>query len=100
MYADRIQGAYDKTFTRGATHLHSCPTDQQAEILIFDRIKMADIIGVAVRTEDQAKTEKVRLKINNIDAESFKFVIAPVMFDKYALNNMIRSGKRAAETWI
>ena len=100
MYADRITGAYNKTYSRGANHLRSCPTDQQAEILIFDRINLVDIIGVAVRTEDQAKTEKVRLKVNNIDAESFKFVIAPTLFDKYALNTVITSGKRASETWI
>ncbi len=100
MYADRIKGAYDKTFSRATTHLSPCPTDQQAEVLIFDRINMADIIGVAVQNEDQAKTEKVRLKINNIDPESFKFVIAPDLFNKYALSNLITSGKRAAETWL
>lgn len=100
MYADRIKGAYNKTYVRSATHLSPCPTDQQAEVLIFDRINMADIVGVAVQTEDQAKTEKVRLKINNIDAEGFKFVVAPDLFNKFALSNLITSGNRAAEIWL
>lgn len=100
MYAERIRGAYGKTFHRGPNHLGPCPTDQQAEVLIFDRIHLADIIGVAVQSEDQARTEKVRLKINNIDPGSFRFVVAPHMFDKHALSNMITSGRRADETWV
>lgn len=98
MYADRLQGAYGKWFNRSASHLPACPTDQQAEVLIYDRINIADISGVAVQSVEQADTEKVRLELNGVDPNVFRFVVAPHLFDKHELSAMIQSGNRLTET--
>lgn len=98
MFADSIPGAGGKTFTRSPTHLTCCPTDNQAEVLIPDYIGIADILAIAVPTEQQAKNETARLSILDISTDRFQFVIAPTLFDKQTLSNSIRSGKRPIET--
>ncbi|NJM62498.1 MAG: DUF4433 domain-containing protein [Oscillatoriales cyanobacterium RU_3_3] len=101
MFAQSVPGAYNKTFTRSNTHLACCPTDNQAEVLIPDRIEMADILGIAVPTEMQVKNEAARLSILGEPSERFNFVIAPTLFDKHSLSDSIHSAKRPIETpWI
>ena len=58
---------------------------------------MKDIVAIAVRNEEQAMTERVRLKTNGVDPELFTFVTAPYMFDKYQLGHAIRFGLRPEE---
>ena len=98
MFERSVPGASGKTFTRSNTHLACCPTDNQAEVLIPDQIGMADILAIAVPTETQAKNEAVRLSILGVPEDSFSFVIAPILFDKYNLKDAISSGKRPKET--
>lgn len=98
MFAERISGAAGRVYSRGALHKSSCPTDQQAEVLIRDQIHMKDILAVAVKTKEQARSERVALRTNGVDPELFKFVVAPQMFDKYALNNVVTQGGAAIET--
>jgi hypothetical protein len=98
MYADSVEGAYGKIRYRDAGHLACCPTDEQAEVLIRSKIPLADLMGVAVKNEEQARNEMVRLKFAGVDPKIFRFVIAPVLFDKYGLSRAIRSGQRPAET--
>jgi len=40
--------------------LSCCPTDDQAEVLVYKNISRKDIIGVAVKDEDQARKESIR----------------------------------------
>jgi ssDNA thymidine ADP-ribosyltransferase, DarT len=101
MFAESVPGAYNRNFTRSNTHLACCPTDNQAEVLIPDQIGTADILAIAVPTENQAKNEVVRLSILGVPTDTFNFVIAPTLFDKQSLSDAIRSGKRPIETaWI
>ena len=86
LYAPSILGAYGKNRTRAPKHLACSPTDDQAEVLIKSKIPLADIIGVAVKNEQQAKNEMARLKIAGIKPGIFQFVIAPVLFNKYMLS--------------
>jgi hypothetical protein len=97
MFAPEIAGAYGKTFERGATHLASVPTDQQAEVLIPDQIAKEDILGIAVKSEEQARNELLRLKLLGVSGNDFTFVVAPLLFEKYSLDRLIRSGKRPKE---
>jgi hypothetical protein len=73
------------------------PTDDQAEVLIKALILKSDILGVAVKDEKQAKNEIARLKHAGVAPDTFRFVIAPVLFDKYRLASAIRDGKRPEE---
>jgi len=101
LFANTVTGAYGKTFLRGPSHLSCCPTDEQAEVLIPDQIEMTDIVSIAVASETQAKNEASRLRFISPGENKFKFVIAPDLFDKYALSKLIRSGKRPSETlWM
>ena len=98
MFAQSVSGAGGRTFSRWTNHLACCPTDNQAEVLIPDQIGISDILGIAVPSETQAKNEAVRLDILGIPEDKYKFVVAPDLFDKYKLSDLIRSGKRPDET--
>lgn len=97
LFAPSITGAYGKTNSRGAKHLNCSPTDDQAEVLVQAHIPLADILGVAVKDETQAKNEVVRLRLAGIEPNPFRFIIAPELFNKYNLSNAIRAGKRPTE---
>ncbi len=98
LFADSVSGASGRTFTRLPTHLPCCPTDDQAEVLIPDRIAKGDILAIGVRNRTQAKNEATRLRLMNLPIDSFQFVIALDLFDKHTLSQLIRSGKRPPET--
>ena len=97
MFARCTQGAYGRKFTRAAGHLDSCPTDQQAEVLIPDAVPHRAIIGVVVKDRAQAQNETARLRIAKAKRQSFKFVIAPTLFDKRELDKCITAGTLPAE---
>lgn len=96
MFADVVQGR-TTTYRRTPGKLDACPTDQQAEVLIRDQIPPGDILAVAVQNEQQGQTEQARLRITGLDPDQFRFVVAPYMFDKYALNQVIQRGVRPPE---
>jgi hypothetical protein len=87
-------------FSRLSKHLISCPTDNQAEVLVPDRIAMEDILAIAVPTQEQAKNEIARLRWVGKSENRFQFVVAPDLFDKNKLPNSIRNGKRPIEIFF
>ncbi len=97
LYADSVQGAYGKVRSRSTNHLPSCPTDQQAEVLIPDQILLDDISGVVVSSDIQAKNEVSRFKYLSVAPNRFRLIVAPILFDKYTLSRYIQSGKRPSE---
>jgi hypothetical protein len=100
MFAERTVGAYGKSFVRTAQRPDSCPTDEQAEVLVPDTISMGDIIGVVVQSEGQARDELVRIKLLNVPKgvqDSLGFVVAPILFDKYELSSSLKAGRRPQE---
>ncbi|WFT88406.1 DarT ssDNA thymidine ADP-ribosyltransferase family protein [Rhizobium leguminosarum] len=97
VFAPTVTGTGNVKRSRNQLHRSSCPTDEQAEVLIYDRVLLSDLIGVAVASEEQARTERARLRVNGVDPDQFRFVIAPQMFDKYALSKVIRDGHGADE---
>lgn len=98
MFADEVIGTGRAIYRRGKEQLPSCPTDQQAEVLVPDRIALADIQGIGVKDNEQAITERTRLKATGLDPDMFRFFVAPHMFRKYELADIIKNGKRPTET--
>lgn len=97
IFAPSVEGARGNIFRRGSKHLISCPTDNQAEVLVPDTIAIKDILAIAVPTKEQAKNEIARLKILGEREDRFKFIVAPDLFDRNKLPNSIRNGKRPTE---
>jgi hypothetical protein len=95
LFTPHVEGAYGKTFRRSASHPLWLPTDDQAEVLIPDRIQREDILGVAVRDDSQAKREAARLEQLNEPVP--RIVIAPLFFSPEQLSRSLRNGDLPAE---
>jgi hypothetical protein len=101
LFADSVTGGGGRIYRRSHLHLPCCPTDQQAEILVPDRISSKDILGVVVADETQAKNELARFRLAGIKDSPFNLIVAPLLFDRYRLSNSILGGTRPTETlWI
>jgi hypothetical protein len=99
-YAASVVGSNDYTFHRRSTHLASCPTDLQAEVLLPGPISVAHLLSVVVANEDQALRESARLAQLEVPKVGFDWVIAPVLFQRDNLREMIWRGERPQEvTW-
>ncbi len=100
LFAEKVTGAYGKTYVRTAQRLTSCPTDEQAEVLVPDSIGLNDILGIALRSEEQAQNELVRLHLLNIGdrCKSLRLVVAPDLWDKHKLSTLLSKGQRPRET--
>ena len=62
LFASEVTGAGKRTFSRGISRPTFLATDDQAEVLVPDRILQQDILGVVVQDVGQAKREIARLK--------------------------------------
>lgn len=82
---------------RSADHLPCSPTDDQAEVLVPDGIPFADVLGIAVRSSQQALLETERLAQAGLDASRLKLVVAPLFWEPNTLATFIRSGRRPQE---
>ncbi|HFJ9275116.1 TPA: DarT ssDNA thymidine ADP-ribosyltransferase family protein [Bacillus cereus] len=80
--------------SRPSQMLHCCPTDDQAEVLVYKNISRKDIIGVVVLNEDQGAGESVRWEMLNIP--KFDISIAPDLFDG-EWSTKVRKGIRPIE---
>ncbi|MGK3996579.1 DarT ssDNA thymidine ADP-ribosyltransferase family protein [Sorangium sp. So ce1024] len=97
MFKDRVVGARNKTYVRTATHPSWLTTDEQAEVLIPDRVAREDILGVAVANEAQAKREHARL--TQLQADVPSLLIVPEFFeDPWWLSAQLRAGRPPTET--
>ena len=93
LFAETVEG--QRTFRRAPRHRASLPTDEQAEVLIPDRVERRDVIGIAVRDEAQAKRELARLEL--LGRRSPPLVIAPDFFEPRRLSGLLRAGRIPAE---
>jgi hypothetical protein len=96
LFAPAVVGAYGKTFARTASHPAWLPTDEQAEVLVPDRIAREDVLGIAVVNESQAKREMARLELLNERLP--RIVIAPMFFNAERLSTALRSGRVPEES--
>ncbi|MBZ4650929.1 DarT ssDNA thymidine ADP-ribosyltransferase family protein [Thermosipho sp. (in: thermotogales)] len=61
--------------------LPCCPTDDQAEVLVYKNISRKDIIGIIVQDEDQAERESIRWYQCLSNIPKFDITIAPDLFN-------------------
>lgn len=95
LFAPHIEGAKGMTFQRLPSHPLWLPTDEQAEVLIPDRIHRQDILGVVVRDRSQARREAARLE--DLNEPVPRIFIAPQFFSAGELSRSLRSGHLPAE---
>ena len=93
MFADAVEGF--RTYRRGPTHPDFLPTDEQAEVLIPDRIGHGDVQGIAVRDDGQAAREVSRLELQGLRVPPI--VVVPEFFAPATLSGNLRSGRRPSE---
>lgn len=95
MFAHSVVGAKGKTYSRTSRHPAFLPTDEQAEVLIPDRVAREDLIGIGVLGEDQAKREVARLEILNVQIPHV--AIVPDFFNAQRLSQKLRYGVKPTE---
>ena len=101
LYAGSVDGARQQTFTRSSRRLPSCPTDEQAEVLVPDVIELREVLGVAVSSKEQAANEIVRLRLlgtPEAEIKALRFLVIPEFWEKYRLSGMLKDGNRPAES--
>ena len=93
LFADEVEGVH--TYRRGRSRRAYAPTDEQAEVLIPDRVSVRDMVGVVLRSDEQAANEVSRLRLQGLQAPAL--YVVPEFFDPQRLSGMLRSGKEPAE---
>ena len=95
LFADVVEGY--GTYRRGPRHPDFLPTDEQAEVLIPDRIGHGGVRGIVVRDAEQAARERSRLDLLGLAVP--RIVIASRFFEPRALSRELRSGRRPDEKY-
>lgn len=90
LFAPAVRGAYEKTYRRMASHPLWLTTDDQAEVLIPDRVVREDVIGIAVIDDSQARREIARME--QLRKRVPRIVVAPLFFDPGMLSSTLRGG--------
>ena len=95
LFATSVLGSQNRTYGREASHPTWLPTDEQAEVLIPDRVERDDLLGIVVADEAQAKREQSRLV--QLEAEPLPIYVCSDFFEAYALSKMLRVGRMPTE---
>jgi hypothetical protein len=95
MYAERVYGAngWNERDDKPA----SCPTDDQAEVLIPKRIPLGHANHVVVASEIEARRIYAGLELISAPVQELVWTVAPEFFDR-ALSGTLRSGNLPLET--
>jgi hypothetical protein len=83
-------------FNRSAFHLTAAPTDIQAEVLVSEPISLDSILGIVVRTEEQAQRELCRFRLQGISF-TIPIYVVPEFFNRANLSRSIQQGIRVTE---
>jgi len=97
LFAEQIGGARGQTFNRSAKREPACPTDEQAEVLVYRRIPLDDIQQVVVVDESQAKRTFIGLEQLEVSPDRLRYAICEEFFDPYALSALLKRGERPVE---
>jgi ssDNA thymidine ADP-ribosyltransferase, DarT len=95
MYTDSVVGSGGRTYTRGAKP-DSCPTDDQAEVLVAKQIPLADANRVVIADTAGASRVLVGLDLLNVPPETFEIIIAPKLF-QISLSTELKAGRLPTE---
>lgn len=93
LFEETVEGS--RTFTRGPRHPVFLPTDQQAEVLIPDRVEWPDVLGIVVYDEAQASREAARLEMLQVGCPPI--LIVPEFFCPQRLRSILLSGRTPEE---
>lgn len=93
LFANAVEGV--RTYRRGPSHPAFLPTDEQAEVLIPDRIQRKDVIGIVVRDDAQAAREISRLEL--LGRRPPSMLIVSEFFNPNALSRLLRAGNLPPE---
>ena len=96
LYEAVVKGAGGQSFRRNKLP-PACPTDDQAEVLVYQHVPLNDIQHVIVADEAQARRTIVGLDQINLRNGLFRFRICPEFFKPQQLSSLIRSGRHPAE---
>jgi ssDNA thymidine ADP-ribosyltransferase, DarT len=96
LYAEQVTGAQGISRGRDAKP-KSCPTDDQAEVMIHRHIPLADANTIVFADEEQATNNLGALRLLGVPFESLDFLICPAFFE-IQLSSTLRSGQIPAET--
>ncbi|MDR7074966.1 DarT ssDNA thymidine ADP-ribosyltransferase family protein [Fictibacillus barbaricus] len=89
MFRNPVQG--QRLMYRTNSMLSCCPTDDQAEVLIYKNISRSSIMAIAVPTLEQARKEKARLSFIPEVPRNINWIIAPNLFD-VSWSSIVRRG--------
>ena len=82
--------------SRSTNMLSCCPTDDQAEVLVYKNISRKDIIGIIVEDEDRAESESIKHSILK-NVPKIDIIIAPDLFNG-EWSRKVRRGEKPLET--
>lgn len=97
MYADLVVDSAKRTFSRENSRLEPCPTNDQAEVMIADRIPLEDIESIFVPDTAQAARVHAQLEQVGADPNGFGYMIAESFFNPRRMSAEIRKGVAPAE---
>lgn len=92
MFAESVQGK--STIRRSKMMLPACPTDGQAEVLIYKNIPREYIQGILVENEELARKVRIILKI--LKRSPLPIIVSSEFFSN-TWNSKIRNGKIPVE---
>ncbi len=90
IYADPVDGATG--LIDRALKPASCPTDDQAEVLVPKRIPIEHANQIVVADEPQARSSFVQLQLLGVPVHDLRWIIAPEFFSS-SLSATLRSGE-------
>lgn len=99
MFEDNVRGAYNRVFTRTEHMPDCCPTDGQAEVMIYRRIEQEKILGMIIPDEKRAKEEISALELVGVLPDvinDLRWIVAPQLFGDF-WDGTIRKGIRPSE---
>jgi hypothetical protein len=100
-YGGEVIGSAGRIFPRADTHLRASPTDLQAEVLVPGPIPLTKVVAIAVAATEQAAKEHAILVQLSLPVGRVRWVVAPLLFEPYALATAIQTGRPPSETpWI
>lgn len=89
MFAEDISKYGSKFPLRNRRYLSNIPTDIQAEVLFENKISRDSIFGLVFENESQARIEKLRLQLCNVELNSIEFYYSKYFFEKDSVDILI-----------
>jgi ssDNA thymidine ADP-ribosyltransferase, DarT len=92
LFADTVTDGAGRTFRREQNHLRACPTNEQAEVMVYAGVPLEEVTTIFLADTEQAARVYEGLKQIGAEAGRFRYVIAPEFFNPYQLSKKLRNG--------